>query len=119
MPNIIFNDLTISGSKDDFQCFIDDNYIKKKWNIPYREMKNFEIEKETCRLWFTTAWTPPTKWLEEIKVKYTLKIFLYWRDMDDLPSSGIIEDGQEYNIIEMEDFILACKLLHKHQLENV
>jgi hypothetical protein len=123
MPNIIANELTIEGKNVDIQQFIDDHYKyhdfykDMRWNIPNIGGIECNIYDDACRLSFNTAWDTPREWLGKVQRKYSsLKFSMYWRDTDDEPCSGIVDmDGQDFNIMNENDFKLACKLLKEHK----
>lgn len=127
MTNIIANELIIEGKDEDMQKFIDEYYIfnkfygKKKWEIPCRNVEGFNLYEESCCLMFNTSWYPPTKWLKEIREKYSsLKFSIIWRYIDNSDHCGIIDsNGQEFSIVNSDDFKLAYKLVNKYHQKNL
>jgi hypothetical protein len=116
MSNIVSNQLFIEGSEENINKFIEEYYINKIWNIPCREMKDFNFDYNSCFLSFITELNPSHIWLKEVRGKYlSLQFFLWWTKPNTPPWCGIIDGSEEYTIKSIENFKLACKLLTRHQ----
>lgn len=114
-------ELSVVGSDDLIEDFLDDCYDDETCLIPDSNEDNYEQYEGSCELTYHSRWSPTAQnWLKEIREKYSsLQFSVFWHDESDVPCFGFIEpNGTELKISNAEDLKLACKLLNKYKMKH-